>query len=86
MEEFIKSFINIRSKSGLIHTYHKLFGSKQYKCEKIKVIDDNFRLGVQVKGKDIYIPKQEIKICNHDGNVFSFASDNQMIAINVNKL
>jgi len=86
VEAFIQSLVNIHNKTGLIHTYHKLFGSKQYKCEKLKIIDDDLRLGIKVKGKDIYIPKQEIKIYSHEGSVFSFSSENQIIAINVNKL
>lgn len=86
MEAFIQSLLTINNQSGLIHAYHTLFGGKRYKCDKIIVINDNQRLGIKVKGKELYIPKQGIKIYNHEGNVFSFASEDQMITINVNKL
>ena len=86
METFIQLFNSIKNKSGLIHTYHKLFGGKRYRCEKLQVICDSNRLGVKIQGKDLYIPKADIKIFNNQDNVFSFASENQMITVYVNKL
>jgi hypothetical protein len=70
VEAFIQLFNSLNNQSGLIHAYHKLFGGKRYKCEKLKIICDSNRLGIKVKGKELYIPRNEIKIHNHEKQNF----------------
>ena len=39
---------------------HILFGEQQYDCDMLQIINDEHRIGVVIKGKELYINKQNL--------------------------
>lgn len=81
MENFKAILSSINNQSGIIHIYHKLFGGKRYKCEKIHTICDEHNIGIMINGNDLYIPIEEVIGFEHTNNEFVIKSDRQQIKI-----
>jgi hypothetical protein len=81
MQQFIKSFIVADNKPGVVYIYHKLFGGNRYNCDCIHIICDESRLGVNLKGKELYIPITSITEFSCVENEFVVESDRQWIKI-----
>jgi hypothetical protein len=39
---------------------HTLFDEQQYDCDMLQIINDEYRIGVVVKGKELFVYKQEV--------------------------
>ena len=64
---------------------HALFNKKQYVCEALQVINDEHRLGVRIKGQDLFVHKSEILDCTANDKVY-MVHDKWMSITIVNKM
>ena len=39
---------------------HALFDEQQYDCDKLQVINDEHRIGVVIKGRELFVYKQDV--------------------------
>ena len=39
---------------------HALFGEQQYDCDMIQIINDEYRVGIIIKGRELFVYKQEM--------------------------
>lgn len=39
---------------------HELFGEQQYDCDNVQIINDEHRIGVVIKGRELFVYKQEV--------------------------
>ena len=39
---------------------HALFGEQQYDCDMLQIINDEHRIGVVIKGRELYVNKQDV--------------------------
>jgi hypothetical protein len=39
---------------------HELFGEQQYDCDNAQIVNDEHRIGVVIKGRELFVYKQEI--------------------------
>ena len=39
---------------------HTLFDEQQYDCDKLQVINDEYRIGVVIKGRELFVYKQDV--------------------------
>ena len=39
---------------------HALFGEQQYDCDTLQIINDEHRIGVAIKGRELYANKQDV--------------------------
>lgn len=71
---------------GKVALKHLLFGEQQYGCDEIQVINNDEKIGIVVKGTELFVYKQKvIKFCT-SGNMFVVGDDMLEIEVNVNKL
>ena len=64
---------------------HALFDEQQYDCEKGQIINDEDRIGVIIKGRELFVYKQDVvEFCMHD-NAYTVRDKMLTITI-VNKL
>ena len=76
---------NLANKSCRIIINHVLFDEQQYDCDALQVINDENRIGVVIKGKELFVYKQEVKNFIVNGNVYMI-EDDMMTIIIVNKM
>ena len=39
---------------------HTLFGEQQYDCDMLQIINDEHRIGVVIKGRELFVNKQDV--------------------------
>lgn len=40
---------------------HTLFGEQQYNCDMLQIINDEYRIGIAIKGKELFVYKQDVE-------------------------
>ena len=64
---------------------HILFGEQQYNCDMLQIINDEHRIGVVIKGRELFVYKQDLVFFFARDNVYT-AEDNMMKITIVNKM
>ena len=64
---------------------HILFGEQQYDCNNIKTINDEYKLGVIIKGRELFVYKKEVIDFWFYENTYT-VQDKMMTITIVNKL
>ena len=81
MGEVIRKFTQLNGHTATIMLEHKLFGKQQFEVQEVKVLDDDDRLGLILKGQAIFIYKNRLQKFMIDDNVVEFADDKLKILI-----
>ena len=71
---------------GKVALKHLLFGEQQYGCDEIQVIDNDEKIGIVVKGTELFVYKQKVVEFCVNGNVYTTGDDMLEIKVIVNKL
>lgn len=77
---------DLHNKSGKVVLKHNLFGTQEYICDDINVVNDGERIGVEIKGSELFVYKERVAQFSIKGNVYIVADDMLEIRIIVNKL
>lgn len=75
----------LQNKSGKVVLRHKLFGEQQYGCEVLQVINNDEKIGVVVKGSELFAYKDKAAL-RISRNVYVVADDLLELKVIVNKL
>ena len=71
---------------GTIVLKHLLFGEQTYICDELTIVNDHERIGIVVKGKELFVYKQKVVEFCVKGNTYTIGDDMLEINIIVNKL
>ncbi|MEE1085008.1 MAG: hypothetical protein UH850_14875 [Paludibacteraceae bacterium] len=71
---------------GKVTLKHLLFGEQQYGCDGFQVINNDEKIGIVVKGAELFVYKQKVVEFCISGNVYVVGDDMLEIAVIVNKL
>lgn len=71
---------------GKVTLKHLLFGEQQYGCDEIQVIDNDEKIGIVVKGTELFVYKQKVVEFCVKGNTYTIGDDMLEIRVIVNKL
>ena len=80
-----KLLTSINGQAGKIMLEHVCFGREVFRCDRIQVVSDAYRLGVRINGHDTYVDKNNVKLFKMYDNLFVIADDFLQITIIVNK-
>lgn len=84
MQQFMRKFTQLNGVRASVLLEHCLFDSQAFSCDELETINDNERIGLVLKGRNIYMYKQNVKVAEVHGNKYT-VSDGRL-TINVNKL
>ena len=71
---------------GKVTLKHLLFGEQQYGCDELQVVNDDEKIGIVVKGTELFVYKQKIVEFCTSGNMFVVGDDMLEIEVIVNKM
>lgn len=71
---------------GTVMLKHALFGETVYECDALQVINDGERLGVVVKGRELFVYIDKLKGLSIDGDAYFAEDDMLKIMVIVNKV
>jgi hypothetical protein len=75
----------LEGKKCLVVIKHVLFDKQKYICDRLQIINDEHRLGVKIKGKDLFVYKSEMLDHTVNDKVY-MAKDKWMQISIVNKM
>jgi hypothetical protein len=81
MEEFMRQLDGAEVKVVLEHS---LFDKQKLYCSKLQTINDDKRIGVLLRGSEIFMYKQDVKVVEINNNTYTM-SDGRL-TINIIKL
>ena len=71
---------------GKVTLKHLLFGEQQYGCDELQVVNDDEKIGIVVKGTELFVYKQKVVEFCTSGNMFVVGDDLLGIGVIVNKM
>jgi hypothetical protein len=71
---------------GKVTLKHLLFGEQQYVCDEIQVINNDEKIGIVVKGTELFVYKQKVVEFCVNGNTYTIGDDMLEIRVIVNKV
>jgi hypothetical protein len=71
---------------GKVTLKHLLFGEQQYGCDVLQVVNDDEKIGIVVKGTELFVYKQKVVEFCVSGNMFVVGDDMLEIEVIVNKM
>ena len=71
---------------GKVTLKHLLFGEQQYGCDELQVVNDDEKIGIVVKGTELFVYKQKVVEFCTSGNMFVVGDDMLEIEVIVNKM
>ena len=84
MQRFVRKFEQLNGVKAKVILEHLLFDGQVFLCDKLQTINDDERIGLILKGGQIFMYKQNVKVAEVQGNTYR-VSDGRL-AIIVNKL
>ena len=84
MQEFMRKFTQLNGAMASVLLEHCLFDRQVFSCDELQTINDDERIGLILKDRNICMYKQNVKVAEIHGNMYT-VSDGRL-TINVNKL
>lgn len=86
MEEFLRKFTQLNGVEAKVVLEHCLFDNQRFYCRQLQTINDNNRIGVLLRGHEIFMDKQDVKVAEVLEDVYTISDGRLTIKIDVNKL
>lgn len=84
MQEFMRKFEQLNGVRAKVILEHCLFDRQVFLCDKLQTINDDERIGLILKDREIYMYKRNVKVAEVQGDEYR-VSDGRLTII-VNKL
>lgn len=84
MQEFMRKFTQLNGAEVKVVLEHCLFDRQTFICDELQTINDDERIGLVLKGQEMFLYKQDVKVAEIQGNMY-MVSDGRMDIV-VNKL
>lgn len=84
MQEFMRKFSQLNGVQAKVTFEHYLFDKQRFYCSRLQMIDDDKRIGILLKGNEIFMYKQDVKVVETQDDVYKI-SDGRL-TINIKKL
>ena len=86
MTEFIQKFTQITGQPVRVLMEHTLFDKQVFCCDSLEVINDDERIGVILKGREIFIYKKDIQLFKTLDNIFVISDGRLQLTVIVKKV
>lgn len=84
MQKFMRKFEQLNGVRAKVVLEHLLFDGQVFLCDKLQTINDDERIGLILKGGQIFMYKRNVKVAEVQGDEYR-VSDGRLTII-VNKL
>jgi hypothetical protein len=86
MQEFMRKFTHLNGESGKVLLEHCLFDKQVFYCDVLQTIEDDDRIGLVLKGHDIFMYKHQLQRAKACDNLYILSDGKLTITVIVNKL
>ena len=81
MEQFMRKFTQLNGVKARVILEHRLFDRQVFDCDELKIINDDERIGVLLKGQEKYLYKQDVKVVEIPDNTYMISDGRMSIVI-----
>ena len=81
MQRFMRKFEQLNGKRARVVLEHCLFDRQAFLCEKLQTINDDERIGVLLKGGQIFMYKRNVKVAEVNDNTYILSNGRATITI-----
>lgn len=85
MQQFMRKFEQLNGEMAKITLNHCLFDKQVFYCNKLQTINDDNRVGIVIKDREIFVYKHDIKVAEVCDNVYKIADDRLTIIVELHK-
>jgi hypothetical protein len=86
MEGFLRKFTQLNGVEAKIIIDHYLFDQQTFYCDELQTINDDERIGVMIKKREIYMYKQDVKVAEVNYGIHKISDGKLTLTIIVNKM
>ena len=83
--KFFEQWGKLENLKAKVILKHSLFGRQMHSCDSLHIINDD-RLGLILKGQEVFVHKHEIMQTENDSGMYTVSDGRLQITIIVNKL
>lgn len=81
MQEFMRKFTQLNGVGARVVLEHCLFDGQVFHCDELQVINDDERIGLVIKNKQIFIYKSNVKVAEARNNMYVMSDGRLTITI-----
>ena len=82
MEGFVRKFTQLNGAEVKVVLEHYLFDNQRFYCRQLQTINDNERIGIIIKDREIFVYKHDVNILEVYDNVYKISDGRLTIVIN----
>ena len=82
MEEFMRKFTQLNGSEVKVGLDHSLFDKQRFYCRQLQTINDDEKIGVLLKGREIFMYKHNVKVAEVQGDIYTISDGRLTIIIN----
>lgn len=82
MGEVIRKFMQLNGKMATVILEHCWFERQRFTTQEVNVFEDGDRLGLVLRGQEVYVYKHRLKLMELHDHLVEFADDRLKISIN----
>ena len=77
MQQFMRKFAQLNGERAKVLIEHCLFDKQVFVCDELEAINDDEKIGVILKGRAIFMYKQNVRFAEVQGDTYT-VSDNRL--------
>lgn len=82
MQKFVRKFEQLNGVEAKVVLEHCLFDRQRFYCRQLQTVNDDARIGVVLKDHEIYVDKQDVKVAEVNGDVYTLSDGKLTIIVN----
>lgn len=82
MEEFLRKFTQLNGVKVKVLVEHCLFDKQVFFCDELQTINDDEKVGVVIKDREIFMYKPNVKVAEVQGGTYKVSDDRLTIIVN----
>ncbi len=84
--KFFEQWDKLENLKAKVILKHSLFGRQMHNCDSLRILNDDDRLGLVLKGQAVFVYKREIAHREIESGMYTVSDGRLQITVIVNKL
>ena len=81
MQQFMRKFTQLNGVMAKVILEHCLFDGQTFHCDVLKTINDDEKVGLVLKDRNIFLYKRNVKVYEHTGTTYIISDGRLKIKI-----
>ncbi len=81
MQQFMRKFTQLNGVGARVVLEHRLFDGQVFDCDELKIINDDEKIGLVIKSKQIFMYKSNVKVAVEKNGVYTISDGRMTISV-----